>query len=144
MVSQPWLLFSYYSQALDQIVQRRNNIERALRLGLFEKELNLVYQPYFTCSDGRLAGFEVLLRWQSESLGEISPDEFIPIAEQIGLYGTIDRWVIMQTFREFALLQAISSDPMQISINLSSAELNSQKLAEFIHQQANLYKVDPQ
>ncbi len=135
---------AYYSQALDQIVQRRNNIERALRLGLFDQEFSLVYQPYFTGSDKRLAGFEVLLRWQSELLGEVYPDEFIPIAEQIGLFGTIDRWVIMQTFREFARLQAISNDPMQISINLSSAELNSLKLAEFIHLQANLYKVDPQ
>ncbi|MCX9564701.1 EAL domain-containing protein, partial [Vibrio cholerae] len=126
---------AYYSQALDQVVQRRNNIERALRLGLFDQEFNLVYQPYFTCSGKRLVGFEVLLRWQSELLGEVSPEEFIPIAEQTGLFGTIDRWVISQTFKEFSALQAMFSDPIQVSINLSSAELNSLKLAQYIHQQ---------
>ncbi len=98
---------AYYSQALDQIVQRRNNIERALRLGLFYQEFNLAYQPYFTCSGKRLVGFEVLLRWQSELLGEVSPEEFIPIAEQTGLFGTIDRWVISKAFQEISTLQAM-------------------------------------
>ncbi|MGL4829008.1 MAG: putative bifunctional diguanylate cyclase/phosphodiesterase [Vibrio sp.] len=135
---------AYYSQALDQIVQRRNNIERALRLGLFDQEFKLVYQPYFTCSSKRLVGFEVLLRWQSELLGEISPEEFIPIAEQTGLFGTIDRWVVTQAFREFSTLQAMFNDPIQVSINLSSAELNSLKLAQYIHQQAKQFGVTPQ
>ncbi|PAR34112.1 biofilm architecture maintenance protein MbaA [Vibrio metoecus] len=135
---------AYYSQALDQIVQRRNNIERALRLGLFDQEFHLVYQPYFTCSGKRLEGFEVLLRWQSDLLGDISPDEFIPIAEQTGLFGTIDRWVVSQAFREFSDLQAMFNEPIQVSINLSSAELNSLKLAQFIHQQARTYQVPPQ
>ncbi len=134
---------AYYSQALDQIVQRRNNIERALRLGLFDQEFNLAYQPYFTCSGKRLVGFEVLLRWQSELLGEVSPEEFIPIAEQTGLFGTIDRWVISKAFQEISTLQAIVKEPIQVSINLSSAELNSLKLAQFIHRQAEQFGVSP-
>lgn len=77
-------------------------------------------------------------------LGDISPDEFIPIAEQTGLFGTIDRWVVSQAFREFADLQAMFNEPIQVSINLSSAELNSLKLAQFIHQQARTYQVPPQ
>ncbi|ELE5892861.1 EAL domain-containing protein [Vibrio fluvialis] len=134
---------AHYSQQLDEIVQRRNNIERALRLGNFDQEFSLVYQPYFTCSGHKVAGFEVLLRWESEQLGEVSPDEFIPIAEQTGLFGLIDRWVVESAFAELNTLRNLFTQPVQISINLSSAELDSQHLAQFIHQQAQLHHVTP-
>lgn len=134
---------AYYSQQLDEIVQRRNTIERALRLGHFDQEFSLVYQPYFTCSGHQVAGFEVLLRWESEQLGDVSPDEFIPIAEQTGLFGQIDRWVIQSAFAELNTLREQFTQPIQISINLSSAELDSQHLAQFIHQHAQQHQVVP-
>ncbi len=134
---------AHYSVELDSIVQRRGSIERALREGEFDNEFHLVYQPYFTCKEGEFAGFEVLLRWQSEKLGDISPDEFIPIAEQTGLFGSIDRWVVKQAFAQFNTIQALFDQPQKIAINLSSAELDSLHLAEFIEQQAKNYNVIP-
>ncbi|WP_404819990.1 putative bifunctional diguanylate cyclase/phosphodiesterase [Vibrio rhizosphaerae] len=132
---------AHYSKALDKIVQRRANIERALRNGSFDHEFSLVYQPYFTSSEKTINGYEVLLRWESLQLGEISPDEFIPIAEQTGLFGEIDRWVIHKAFEEFAMLQAIEDEPKKIAINLSSAELNSLQLAEYIETLATSYQI---
>ncbi|QMV13469.1 putative bifunctional diguanylate cyclase/phosphodiesterase [Vibrio spartinae] len=132
---------AHYSKALDKIVQRRANIERALRNSAFDHEFSLVYQPYFTGSGRRIAGFEILLRWESVSLGEVSPDEFIPIAEQTGLFGDIDRWVIHKAFAEFATLQDIQDEPKKIAINLSSAELNSLQLAEYIEALAHTYQI---
>ncbi len=134
---------AHYSEELDAIVQRRGEIERALREGNFDDEFKLVYQPYFTCLDRLFAGFEVLLRWDSQKLGEVSPDEFIPIAEQTGLFGQIDRWVIKTAFSQFSELQNLFTEPQKIAINLSSAELNSRTLAEFIAEQAKHYQVTP-
>ena len=134
---------AHYSKQLDQQVQRRNAIERALRLENFDKEFSLVYQPYYSCSNMEIAGFEVLLRWDSEQLGEVSPTEFIPIAEQTGLFGKIDRWVITHAFKEFSSLSATFDYPIHISINLSSAELNSVDLADYIREQASKYKIRP-
>ncbi|SHF73897.1 bifunctional diguanylate cyclase/phosphodiesterase [Vibrio gazogenes] len=132
---------AHYSKALDKIVQRRANIERALRNCAFDDEFSLVYQPYFTCSEKTITGFEVLLRWESVQLGEISPDEFIPIAEQTGLFGDIDRWVIHKAFAEFATLQKIQNEPKKVAINLSSAELNSLQLAEYVESLAHTYQI---
>ncbi|MCE0493215.1 putative bifunctional diguanylate cyclase/phosphodiesterase [Vibrio salinus] len=132
---------AHYSRELDKVVQRRSNIERALRAGNYDQEFSLVYQPYFTCKDNKVSGFEALLRWESETLGEVSPDEFIPIAEQTGLFATIDRWVIHQAFKEFHDIQAALGHPYKIAINLSSAELNSIKLADYIKNYSAKYDI---
>lgn len=132
---------AHYSQALDIIVQRRSNIERALRSEHYDEEFSLVYQPYFSTKTNQVAGFEALLRWDSQTLGEVSPDEFIPIAEQTGLFATIDRWVIRQAFKEFHTVQKLPGQPYKIAINLSSAELNSIKLANYIKHYANEYDI---
>lgn len=134
---------AHYSQQLDDIVKRRNDIERALREQNFDQEFSLVYQPYFTCSGHKVAGFEVLLRWFSPQLGEVAADEFIPIAEQTGLFGIIDRWVIQSAFADFNTLSREFSQPVQLSINLSSAELDSKNLAQFIEQHARYYDLEP-
>jgi diguanylate cyclase (GGDEF)-like protein len=132
---------AHYSKELDKIVQRRANIERALRNGSFDKEFSLVYQPYLTCSQCDIAGFEVLLRWKSEQLGIVSPEEFIPIAEQTGIFGIIDRWVVQKTFEQFDAFQQLFNSPQKMAINLSSAELNSLNLAEFIKEKAIQYRI---
>lgn len=132
---------AHYSRELDKIVQRRSNIERALRAETFDEEFSLVYQPYFCCKSAKISGFEALLRWESQTLGEVSPDEFIPIAEQTGLFTTIDRWVIRQAFKEFHNVQNSLEQPYKIAINLSSAELNSMKLADYIKHYATKYNI---
>ncbi len=134
---------AHYSKQLDDLVQRRNAIERELRLENYDQEFSLLYQPYFDCENTQIAGFEVLLRWKSQVLGEVSPDEFVPIAEQTGLFEKIDRWVIKQAFSEFSSLWQSFDQPIHIAINLSSAELNSLQLADFIKHQAKKYQVLP-
>lgn len=134
---------AYYSEDLARAGQRRTQIERALRSGRFDDEFYLVYQPYFKHNGAQIAGVEALLRWESEQLGSIPPSEFIPIAEQIGLFGAIDRWVISAAFKDFHDLQAMFREAINLSINLSSAELDSLQLANFIHHEAQHYNVEP-
>ncbi|GAK85078.1 diguanylate cyclase [Vibrio ponticus] len=134
---------SYYSSELDQEIRRRTQIERELRSGRFNQEFSLLYQPYFNQGGNKVVGVEALLRWHSEKLGFVSPNEFIPISEQTGLFGLIDRWVIEQTFRDFSTIQSNFTDPIQVSINLSSAELDSKQLASFIREKSMQYHVEP-
>lgn len=135
---------AHYSSELDAIVFRRTQIERALRSHDLTKQFTLLYQPYFDASGQHVAGVEALLRWNSPDLGKVTPCEFIPISEQIGLFGTIDRWVIEQAFKDFAAVQRNFTTPIQISINLSSAELDSVQLARDIHQLMTQYPIDPE
>ncbi|KAB1460163.1 putative bifunctional diguanylate cyclase/phosphodiesterase [Vibrio panuliri] len=134
---------SYYSEKLDSSVRRRTQIERALRSGEFDKEFSLRYQPYYNRSGEQLVGVEALLRWHSPKLGKVAPEEFIPISEQTGIFGNIDRWVIEQAFRDFSGLQAMFEHEIQLSINLSSAELDSKQLAVFIQMMSLQYQVKP-
>lgn len=135
---------AHYSRELDAIIFRRTQIERALRCHELTKQFTLLYQPYFDASGQQVVGVEALLRWNSPDLGKVSPCEFIPISEQIGLFGTIDRWVIEQAFKDFASVQRNFTTPIQISINLSSAELDSVQLARDIHQLMIQYPIDPE
>ncbi|RSD29964.1 putative bifunctional diguanylate cyclase/phosphodiesterase [Vibrio pectenicida] len=132
-----------YSQELDEIVKRRNQIEQALRNGQFDQEFSLMYQPYFDRSGKNIMGVEALLRWFSPNMGKVSPAEFIPISEKTGIFGKIDRWVILQAFKDFVTLQECFGHPLQLSINLSSAELDSQQLARDIQNAAKKYHVEP-
>ena len=132
-----------YSEELDQIVRRRTQIERALRNGEFDDEFHLMYQPYFDRSGKSIVGVEALLRWESPKMGKVNPGEFIPISEKTGLFGKIDRWVILQAFKDFVALQNCFDHPIQLSINLSSAELDSLQLARDIQHAAKQYSVIP-
>ncbi|MBA5764507.1 EAL domain-containing protein [Vibrio sp. 404] len=134
---------SYYSQELDKSVRRRTQIERALRSGEFNQEFSLRYQPYYDRTGKQIVGVEALLRWNSPKLGQVPPEEFIPISEQTGMFGNIDRWVIEQAFGDFAEIQSILGGEIQLSINLSSAELDSKQLATFIEKKALQYHVQP-
>ncbi|MGR5254474.1 putative bifunctional diguanylate cyclase/phosphodiesterase [Vibrio astriarenae] len=134
---------SYYSKELDRVVQRRTQIERALRTKQFDEEFSLTYQPYYDRTGKHIVGVEALLRWDNDKLGSVSPEEFIPIAEQIGLFGSIDRWVIKNAFHNFSEIQSAFSHDVHLSINLSSAELDSTNLAHFIEDCLSVYDVNP-
>ncbi|OAJ95973.1 putative bifunctional diguanylate cyclase/phosphodiesterase [Vibrio bivalvicida] len=134
---------AHYSKELDEIVRRRTQVERALRKGDLENEFTLLYQPYYDRAGKKLKGVEALLRWDSPKLGKVTPSEFIPISEQIGLFGTIDRWVIRQAFIDFQQLQECFDSPVQLSINLSSAELDSLQLAADIQTLMDQYPIQP-
>lgn len=135
--------FADYSLDLDKTIQRQASIEQALREKNFDEEFKLVYMPYMDSSGSEVIGVEVLLRWESSHLGLVPPNEFIPIAEQTGLYELVDRWVIKNAFASFHQLQAQFDYSIQLSINLSSAGIETTHLAEFIDQHAGIQNIPP-
>ncbi|MDO6964389.1 diguanylate cyclase (GGDEF)-like protein [Rhizobium alvei] len=96
-------------------------IESVLKQADLEKELSVVFQPIVDIRDGSTIGFEALARWDSPTLGKVSPASFIPIAERAGMIGSLTR----PLFRK-ALDAAISWDaPLRLSFNLSAHDLNA-------------------
>jgi len=132
----------YYSKTLDKQIQRVKQIEQELRKQPFEREFSLVYMPFVDSGDKSLKGFEALLRWQSPVLGFVGPDEFIPIAENIGLYQMIDRWVIRHAMANYQAISEHVGGHFQLSINLSSANLNSVLFADEIIALAQEYQLE--
>jgi EAL domain-containing protein (putative c-di-GMP-specific phosphodiesterase class I) len=84
----------------------RAELESALAAGLGAGELQLHYQPVFGVADGRLAGFEALVRWHRPGVGLVPPDVFVPVAESSHLVCELDRWVLGEATRQLAAWQA--------------------------------------
>jgi diguanylate cyclase (GGDEF)-like protein/PAS domain S-box-containing protein len=104
--------------------RRRSQLEEALRGAIARGELQLKYQPLLDSTRWELMGFEALLRWTHPQLGRVSPSEFVPIAESIGLMPEIGAWVI----REACAAAATWPRELSVSINVSPLQLGDETL----------------
>jgi diguanylate cyclase (GGDEF)-like protein/PAS domain S-box-containing protein len=104
---------------------RRAQMDVALRFALERNELALVYQPQVALADGRLCGFEVLMRWNSPQYGEIKPDDFIPIAESSGMVMPIGLWALEQACLQLKKWHRDypRQTPITLGVNVSMRQL---------------------
>lgn len=116
-----------YKSGLDEQYMRRLQIIESLKGAVADQELHLVLQPKIKCQTGSVVGAEVLLRWQSDKLGFVGPDEFIPLAEQSGAITELTNWVCRESTK---LLQSWHEQgrTLKLSINLSTVDLLSDAL----------------
>ncbi|MGB7207265.1 MAG: EAL domain-containing protein [Pyrinomonadaceae bacterium] len=110
----------------------RVRLEMDLRHAVDRNELEMHYQPIVSLSDGRLVGFEALLRWHHPEFGMIPPVKFIPIAEDSGLIQPITVWILGQTCQQLAKWQQISAEysDLIVSVNISGKHLAKDDLLD--------------
>ncbi len=127
----------YSSEMLDKLSDRMG-MESALRRGIPGGELRLYLQPRASATTGELVGFEALVRWQHPELGLVSPQRFIPLAEESHLIVELGNWVAARACEILARWRSIGKKIVPISINVSARQL---KDAEFrTHLQAQMHK----
>jgi diguanylate cyclase (GGDEF)-like protein len=112
----------YQSPQHDKIM-RQNTLEQALFKALDRHELSLVYQPQVAVSTGFVVGVESLIRWIHPSLGPISPAEFIPLAEKLGIIHSIGYWVMEQSLLSIRRWRKLFDRDYTISVNLSVQQI---------------------
>ena len=110
----------------------RLSMEHALRHALANHELSLHYQPQISLTTGAVTGMEALLRWTHPRLGEISPAQFIPLAEETGLIVPIGEWAFMTACREGKALQDELGADLTVSVNLSPRQFQQRNLVQVI------------
>jgi diguanylate cyclase (GGDEF)-like protein/PAS domain S-box-containing protein len=115
-----------FEAEMEQVFQLRRLLEQDLRKALIAEEFLLHYQPVVDIAHGRVTGFEALLRWESPTRGRVSPADFIPFAEEVGLMPEIGDWVLRTACRD---AQAWPEDTT-ISVNLSPTQFRRGELAE--------------
>lgn len=88
--------FHYFSDELDQQARMKLELEKSLRRALIKGEFEVYYQPQVNAKDYTVSGFEALLRWNHPTIGLVSPADFIPLLEELGLMVGVEQWVIKQ------------------------------------------------
>jgi diguanylate cyclase (GGDEF)-like protein len=116
--------YRFFESMMHTQMQERRQLERDLRKALTAGEFELHYQPTVDLATHEVRGFEALIRWSHPEKGPISPGEFIPVAEEIGMIVPIGEWVIREACRTAARWPA----NLRISVNLSPVQLRSPAL----------------
>jgi EAL domain-containing protein (putative c-di-GMP-specific phosphodiesterase class I) len=113
-------VYRLFQAEMDAEMQTRRLLELDLRQALRAGQFELHYQPLIGLRAQAVSGFEALLRWRRAEHGMVSPDKFIPLAEEIGAIVSIGDWVL----REACLAAATWPEEMRVSVNLSPAQFN--------------------
>ena len=117
-----------YEPSMHSEAAERQVLENDLRQAIERDELWMAYQPIVRTAGEEISGFEALVRWNHPSRGLISPDKFIPLAEEAGLIGSIGEWVLKTSLEEAARWP----DHVRVAINLSPLQFNDPKVVEMI------------
>jgi diguanylate cyclase (GGDEF)-like protein len=116
------------------LARRRFSIETELRRALDRDQLTLCYQPLIDLKSGKVSGFEALARWTHEDRGEISPSEFIPVAEESGLILTLGRWAMDKAAQTLAAWDSAEGTalPLYVGVNLSAIQVARDDIASVV------------
>jgi len=127
--------FCFYSPEMTEKAKTRIQVEAQLRHALERKEFSIVFQPIVDAQSGRIVKAEVLLRWKSKELGVITPDVFIPVAEETGVIVEIGAWVIIQACQQIKKWQSDGWHNMSVTVNVSARQFqHDSNLIETIEQ----------
>ena len=116
--------YQFYTTAFNIGSSDRLALQSSLRHALERQELLLYYQPQVSLKTGQIMGAEALVRWQHPERGLISPDKFIPIAEETGLIVPIGEWVLKTACQQTKVWQNAGFSHLRIAVNLSSRQFS--------------------
>ena len=118
----------FFEREMDRQAQKRRDMELDLRRAFANGEFELHYQPLVDIAADRISGFESLLRWRHPEKGMISPADFIPIAEDIGLIVALGEWVLRE-----ACAEAVKwPEEIKVAVNLSPVQFRSRNLVQVV------------
>jgi diguanylate cyclase (GGDEF)-like protein len=135
---------TYCSGDMKEAVQEKMMLTNSLHRALENHQLFLHYQPQVSAETHELTGFEALLRWNHPERGIISPEVFIPLAEQSGLISTIGEWVLKTACAQNKAWQDQGYKPVRMGVNLSVEQFRSSNLERIIHNCLAATRLEPQ
>ncbi|GIF17920.1 hypothetical protein Ate02nite_06500 [Paractinoplanes tereljensis] len=127
--------YALFDTSLRDQVRDRVKLEQALRGALERGELAVYFQPIVDVAGDELDGFESLMRWTSPELGFVSPDEFIPIAEETGMIEEMGAWSLRESVRqlqEWLVLRGPHARPIHVSVNVAVRQLRDGALVKLV------------
>ena len=125
--------YHFFTEALNQRAIRQLHLEQELRHALAFDEFNLMFQPQIDLRSGEIVCLEALIRWHHPIRGKVvSPDDFIPVAEETGLIVPIGNWVLRNACMQLKLLHQLTGTNVRVAVNLSARQFRDPALEEVI------------
>jgi predicted signal transduction protein with EAL and GGDEF domain len=131
--------YRYFEPEMDALIQARRELELDLRRAIVDGEFELYFQPLVNLQKERISGFEALIRWRSPRRGMVSPADFIPLAEELGLIVPIGEWVLQQACR-YAIAWP---EPLKVAVNISTIQFKARNLVETVTRALHESGLDP-
>ena len=132
-----------FSPEIGDAARQRTMLLQDLRKAFEQRELSIVYQPQIDLKSGRIVGAEALMRWQHSNGQFVSPEQFIPIAEQSGLIVSIGRWMLPEALRALKRFHQAGLDTLRMAVNVSSIQLRQPGFIEFVGEALSEAGIEP-
>ncbi len=136
--------YQFCSENGTDVHSEKNNLEDSFKKALANNEFLLCFQPQIDIDTGILIGMEALLYWQPFNSKMISPNDFIPIAEQTGFINTLGEWVIHTACKQNKLWQDKGFNPLTMAVNLSQHQIQHKDFIQSVDHVLDETKMDPQ
>lgn len=136
--------YQFYTDALNKAAFQRLEIENQLRRAFDRNELVLHYQPKVDLRTGKAVGVEALVRWQHPEKGFLSPNHFIPVAEETGLIGRLSDWLMEEACRQAKVWQESGNHRLTVGINVSANQFSSEDLVAKVVSVLAKTQLDPE
>lgn len=135
---------SYESHMADEL-SAKTALEADLKLALRNKQFDLAFQPIFSLNPLVPVELETLLRWENPRLGQVSPAEFIPLAEEMGLINEIGAWILEEACRRHSSwrAQGLAAGDLRLAVNCSALQLKNGELPEQVAEILEVSKMPP-
>ncbi|MEG4343315.1 EAL domain-containing protein [Microcoleus sp. A003_D6] len=135
--------YQFYSAKLANISLTKLSQETCLRNALKRSEFEVYYEPQIEIKTGKIIGAEALVRWNHPERGRVSPAEFIPMAEEMGLIAPLGEWVLETACRQTKAWQTEGLPPLRVAVNLSARQFEQKNLTERVSQILRETNLDP-
>jgi diguanylate cyclase (GGDEF)-like protein/PAS domain S-box-containing protein len=136
--------FCFYTPEMSAASKSRLVLQAALRHALERDEFEVFYQPRVKMATMEIVGVEALLRWPHPDIGNVSPVEFIPLAEESGLIDEIGEWVLRHATQQAQSWTLRYGKPLTVSVNLSAKQLRKRKLLDSVAQALSVSGLAPE
>jgi diguanylate cyclase (GGDEF)-like protein len=124
--------FQYFTKEMNTEAHEHIQMESMLRKAIANNEFILFYQPKLDLGSGKVTGVEALIRWDSPDVGMISPNKFIPLAEETGLILQIGEWALREACKTAKSWQTEGFDPISVAVNLSPKQFRHKDIAQLV------------
>ena len=135
--------YKFFSETMLTKSLHRLDLENEIRRAIEDRQFEIYYQPKVDIDSWTIVGAEALLRWPHPERGNISPAEFVPIAEETGMITVIQQWVLREACKELRSWLSMRPQPLTVSVNISSHHFHGGTLVDDVRAAVSEARVDP-